>query len=647
MNPGFGRGFFMRTRNVTAIFILCCLLCALVYSFGLPGGFMFDDYPNLESVKLFTEGKLSGPGVIFTNGSGTFGRSIPMASFVANAATTGMNAGPMKVTNIGIHLLCGCLIAVLLCLLLKRDKTLLAREAAYACGIAAVWLLLPINASTTLYIVQRMTQLSAVFVLAGLVAYVSARLNWHTLPKRSIFLMWVAVPTCTLLALLSKENGALLPLLALVIEYTLFNEYHFALERRHIHAFFGITLVLPILAGLLALIFGHGGERLDYSNRSFTLGQRLLTEPSVLWDYVRNILIPFGSGLGLTHDDYPVSTTFFSMRPILAIFGWIAAVYLAWRMHRIGYQLVLTGILFFLAGHAMESTIFPLEIYFEHRNYLPEVGILLAVFGLISSLLQRLPSPSANFRPTLAILVIVLLASYAGATAVRASTWQDMDTLMRASILAHPNSPRLNFQFAGLLSTERQFDQALDYMDRAAALTPEDRSALLLAKITIYCEQGSEVPKMLIDEIKRSPPKRFLIPGDLAYEAMTKLVGADKCRSFGPIDAAEIGAAWVQHDHLAKSFSTSWRFQHYTALNYSRSKQPAVAIPYSEAAWQLSGHQLQTGLLLFQLYDAVGNKVACESLLVQLMKYDDGTDIESHEAIKYFSSYLNAIKKLN
>ena len=641
MNPDFGRGFFMRTRNVIAIFISCCLLGALVYSFGLPGGFMFDDYPNLEAVKLFTEGKISGTGVIFTNGSGTFGRVIPMASFVANAAMTGMNAGPMKITNIGVHLLCGCLIAFLLFLLLKRDKALLHREAACACGIAAIWLFLPINASTTLYIVQRMTQLSAVFVLAGLAAYVSARLSWRMQPTRSVFLLWVVVPICTILALLSKENGALLPLLAMVIEYTLFNEYHSALERRHIRVFFGMTLLLPILGALLALIWGHGWERLDYSNRSFTLEQRLLTEPSVLWDYIRSIFLPFGSELGLTHDDYPVSTTLFSVRPILAIFGWITAIYLAWRMHRFGSRLVLAGLLFFLAGHAMESTILPLEIYFEHRNYLPEVGILLAAFGLITALLQQLPMPSANFRVTLAISGIVLLASYAGATAVRASTWQDMDTLMRASILAHPNSPRLNFQFAGLLSSERQFDEALIYMDRAANLTPEGRSALLLAKITVYCEKGSEVPKALIDELKRSPPKRFLIPGDLAYEAMTKLVGTDSCGSFGPMDAGEIGEAWIQDDQLAKSFSTSWRFQHYAALNFSRAKQPAKAIPYSEAAWKLSGHQLQTGLLLFQLYDAVGNRAACENLLAQLIQYDDGTDIDSHAAIKYFSAYLH------
>ena len=43
------------------------------------------------------------------------------------------------------------------------------------------------------------------------------------------------------------------------------------------------------------------------------------------------------------------------------------------------------GILFFLAGHALESSIFPLEIYFEHRNYLPAVGLALA---LVSGLMQ-------------------------------------------------------------------------------------------------------------------------------------------------------------------------------------------------------------------------------------------------------------------
>lgn len=643
MNPGFGRGFFMHKKYFISLFLLACLVCALVYGFGLPGGFMFDDYPNLESLSRYTDGKLSAIGVIFTNTSGAFGRAIPMASFVANAATTGMNAGPMKIANIFIHLVVGALVALLSNLLIAREKTLGACAPLYGGAIAAIWLVLPINASTVLYIIQRMTQLSALFVLVGLIVYVLTRAGWNKHRTRSLFLLWSTVPLFTLLALFSKENGALLPLFALTVEFTLFSNNSSSNERRHLYAFFGITLFLPLCVGLFWLVLGHGFVQLDYSDRDFTLAQRLLTEPSVMWSYVRNILLPFGSDLGLTHDDYLLSNTLFSPRPIFAVTGWITAVYAAWRMHRAGHRLVLTGILFFLAGHAVESTIFPLEIYFEHRNYLPEIGILLATFGLLNAIFQQLPRPSVIFRRSLTIFALLLFASYAAATAVRASVWQDMDTLMRASILAHPDSPRLNFQFAGLLLDEHDYDQALVYMDRAAALMPTDSSALLLGKISVYCAQGSAVPRALIEEIERAPPQRFRIAGGLAYESLTKLVGAEKCGAFGPADAAAIGVAWSGDDKQAQAFSASWQFQHYIALNFSHAKEWKKAIPYSETAWRLSGHQLQTGLLLFQLYDAIGDKSACEYLLGELMQYDNGTDIELHEAVKSFSNYLHPL----
>ena len=45
--------------------------------------------------------------------------------------------------------------------------------------------------------------------------------------------------------------------------------------------------------------------------------------------------------------------------------------------------LVSLGVLWFFTGHLLESTILPLEIAHEHRNYLPLLGIIIAMIGLI------------------------------------------------------------------------------------------------------------------------------------------------------------------------------------------------------------------------------------------------------------------------
>src|SRR5690606_21983218 len=62
------------------------------------------------------------------------------------------------------------------------------------------------------------------------------------------------------------------------------------------------------------------------------------------------------------------------------------------------------GLLFFYLMHAFESTVFPLEPYFEHRNYLPSAGLVLAA-GQAMILFRR------NTRRVAAILTAVWLAS--------------------------------------------------------------------------------------------------------------------------------------------------------------------------------------------------------------------------------------------
>ena len=47
------------------------------------------------------------------------------------------------------------------------------------------------------------------------------------------------------------------------------------------------------------------------------------------------------------------------------------------------YPLLLLALLFFLVGHSMESTVIPLEMVYEHRNYLPGMLVCLAMAAAI------------------------------------------------------------------------------------------------------------------------------------------------------------------------------------------------------------------------------------------------------------------------
>ena len=91
---------------------------------------------------------------------------VSMLSFLLDAQDWPANPAPFKYTNILIHLLCGlafCWLSFLLSQLLQLSRAASAQIALFVMGI---WLVHPLNVSTTLYVVQRMTQLMTLF--AGL-----------------------------------------------------------------------------------------------------------------------------------------------------------------------------------------------------------------------------------------------------------------------------------------------------------------------------------------------------------------------------------------------------------------------------------------------------------------------------------------------
>ena len=141
-------------------------LVGLVYLPGLGGGFAFDDYhtivdnPSLDIQTLswdaLLDAAMSGVGI------GPLARPLAMLSFAANRSVAGLRPEAYKLTNLAIHALNALLIFGLLRSWLPR----LAPRAPTACAwlIAALWALHPINLTAVLYVVQRMTSLSATWV---------------------------------------------------------------------------------------------------------------------------------------------------------------------------------------------------------------------------------------------------------------------------------------------------------------------------------------------------------------------------------------------------------------------------------------------------------------------------------------------------
>jgi tetratricopeptide (TPR) repeat protein len=226
-----------------------------------------------------------------------------------------------------------------------------------------------------------------------------------------------------------------------------------------------ICLFLLYLATHPAAILG------GYSGRDFTLTERVLTEARVLVFYLKMIIMPSITELGLYHDDIAISHGLLeppaTLYSLITLSGLLFGALLLLKKR----PLVSLGILWFFAGHMLESTIFPLEIAHEHRNYLADYGILLATASAIAQApMQRLAPAIRTAGP----VVFLLLFSYT--TWLRANQWSDNISLAVYEARHHPESFRAVFaagRIYGRLAIQGQpgsAEKAYTYLDRAGKL---------------------------------------------------------------------------------------------------------------------------------------------------------------------------------
>jgi hypothetical protein len=216
--------------------------------------------------------------------------------------------------------------------------------------------------------------LSTLFVLTGLLVYMHGRTLLAEARPSAYVWMTAGIGLFTVLATFSKENGAVLPVLALALEYTILS----SADKRPNKFWQSIFLWLPTGA-IIVYLFWEGITGHGFGGRSFTVSERLLTECRVLLDYLFHWFMPFACTRGLFTEDYPISTGPFSPPTTLLAVAALLVAFIGALRKRNSQPTVALAVLFFLGGHLIESTSVPLEIYFEHRNYLPAMFLFLPI----------------------------------------------------------------------------------------------------------------------------------------------------------------------------------------------------------------------------------------------------------------------------
>lgn len=470
-----------RVAPITCLFFIL-ILTVLVYSPGLKGGFLFDDVPNLGQMNQYGDmhhwdniQKFVSSGT-----AGSTGRPVSLLTFVPQADDwLAGNAFPFKVVNLIIHLLCGMLLYWVTQLLLRAYGEVNQKKIAWVALLTAgFWLLHPLMLSTTLYVIQRMAQLPLLFSLLAIIGYFKGRALLAVYPLKAYLIMTLSIGLGTILATFSKENGALLPLLILVIEFCNPNKNHKPMWQWR-----AVCLWLPSLAivALLARAIDFSSD--PWPNRNFNQIERLLTEGRIVVDYLAQLVIPRIEGYGFFQDGFLVSKGWLSPPTTLFSILFLLALLISSLLVRKKYPLITLAILFFFAAHLMESTFIGLELYFEHRNYVAAIFLFLPLaIGLYAL--------SEMIKPSVVIFISVLLLAFVAAmTWQRAILWSDTTRLQLFWAQNSPNSARGRDFIARKLIDNQQYGEAIHFLENAIQQHP-DSGVLSFGLLSLKISKG-------------------------------------------------------------------------------------------------------------------------------------------------------------
>ena len=581
----------MKKQGQSALIALATALLAatLIYTQGLHGPFVLDDGPNLAVIARWAVGQANWQEVVHGFPSLVTSRPIAMATFLLNVQLFGTDAFGFKLGNLVLHLACGALIWRIALLVFRRDARIAAQAEMAAVACAAIWLLHPLHVSTVLYSVQRMAQLSTLFVLLIVWAYLSARerlAQGHS--RQSLLLLFAFIPAMGVLGLFSKQNAVVAPLLCLVVEaaYVAGREP----RSRPIFWFFVLGLVIPAATACVALIARPQLLLAGYAEWDFTLAQRLLTQPRALVDYLGMLLVPRSAGMGLYADDFPVSTgplTPWTTLPSVTLLLAASAAAFAARKRA---PSLFAGWFLFLAAHVVESTFLPVEMYYEHRNYLPSVGVFLALVAGATTVAGTIRTNVLPGRQLLFFAGAGFVAALAASTLGRVLIWKDTQAILAQAQRYHPQSRRVWFDTAADALKRGDYPMAhaaIDHLIESADPRTRELGYIIAAATNCWYKQPGDNVTLL----EKAAAERM--PRLTAYDAqaLSRLEKGSLIGDCGaPIESIipplrNIIDAAVSQPEAA---TPKWQARYTLAQLYSRTGNWPETLSQALPAWQAS-----------------------------------------------------------
>jgi len=372
-------------RKYAFFFVSLLILLLAVYGNSFHGEWHFDDIPNIVENTNIHLNNISIKEIYNAfHFRGDLIRPVSYLSLATNYYFGGLETFGYHLINFIIHYVTAVFLFLFILgtlrLPLLRDRY---GERAYAISALATvfWAINPVQVLAVSYVVQRMASMAGMFYIAAMYFYLKGR-TAAGIRNRAFFFLCAAATT--LLALGSKETAAMLPVSIFIYDILLIQGAERDTVRKNLKfAFIPFAIVIILANSYLDL----SSILDDYRVRSYTLGERLLTEPRVIIFYISLLLYPIHSRLTMLHD-FGISKSLidpWTTLPAILILIFTAGYALTIARKR---PLISFCILFFFLNHLIEGSFVPVELIYEHRNYVPSMLFFVPVAIFILRMLE-------------------------------------------------------------------------------------------------------------------------------------------------------------------------------------------------------------------------------------------------------------------
>lgn len=453
-------------------FVLLAVLIIFCYSNSLDNSWHFDDEPNIiknENIRIKNFAWEDIQKTFRSPNTGNFKRPVALFSFALNYMFSGHDTTGYHVANICIHITSALFVYLVFLntLYLYRKKEDLRDNVVSVQDIAllgtALWAIHPIQTQAVTYVVQREASMAAMFCMIAMYCYIRFRQNHGAL--RQWLLLFLAI-LFWILGVGTKENVAMLPLVLLGYEVAFFRTSLLAKKK---YVILLLVVFLAVSIGAFLIMRGEIFTYLEalYSARPYTMWQRLITQPIILSKYLFLVLCPLADFLSLETDIF-ASTSLISPPQTIFANVFIFSLTLFGILSLKKFPVIGFALYFYFINQIIESSFIGLELYFEHRNYLPSMFIYFGLSWYFVKLLLFYRKLQKPFMQGVFVLAMVcVLISEGHATYLRNDVWKTEIDLLADSIEKAPNNIRPYISLGVKYMEINQVEKAKDLYKQA------------------------------------------------------------------------------------------------------------------------------------------------------------------------------------